>query len=644
MCTYDYTPYTGCPAGQQHYFIQWMKCHKAVERRRYCPIEKSTEAEVLRKLSPNVLSCPLHGPIAVQQHLLDAVRQEEDNRDRDAERGRSRSRARSGLGGKHSLRVKRRKNVRDSDSEDESSSKEKWEPRKPDYETRLDEVPQEEEQQEEKQAETPTDIQTTPLKRQDSHRRANSVDLRPLRTGSIRQTRSEVSLPLTDKNADGHPSADETESSAASTTKRRSRPRNPPNGVIIGLPSSPDMHRRASVRRTSSEAILRKLEGSEQETQPPVPPLPSSVSTMPEISEQAQSAPEQLPQAKALRRGHRGPRSLRELSVEPPMRRIDENIASDQEETELPPARSMTATPEPSAQPTTTTTRAQDPRRQLSTLQIPTHRPTFLREASPASALSTSPSAGRSVRSMGSISSMATTLNSAVSPASTVNTAFTSFSSSVSPVQEGTETFRRDMMGGIPGAMSSRSTLPGLPEACGSETNLAVVLGRKSGDSGYRSSTGSVLQRPGSGGKEGQEQAQAQGLGISTPTQIQQREQQEQQQQQQVGGSVPTQAGSQTGGKTTARAPPPAPLNLAGLSATSNANAVAAQRNPNGLPPCALPISLFSPSNQRDKEFEAAVKAKDKVSLLQKMGLKKKLSGTFHVHGWGSSKGPEVRA
>ncbi|KAK0649802.1 hypothetical protein B0T16DRAFT_457179 [Cercophora newfieldiana] len=69
MCIYDYTPYTGCPEGQQHFFLQWMKCTKASgSNDKYCPIDKSVPSEELRKLSGNVLGCPLHRHIAVQQH------------------------------------------------------------------------------------------------------------------------------------------------------------------------------------------------------------------------------------------------------------------------------------------------------------------------------------------------------------------------------------------------------------------------------------------------------------------------------------------------------------------------------------------------------------------------------------------------
>ncbi|KAK3317623.1 hypothetical protein B0T19DRAFT_435305 [Cercophora scortea] len=69
MCTYDYTPYTGCTKGQQHFFLQWMKCNKALDNgNRHCRLENSVEVEDLKRLSGNVLCCPIHSPIVVQQY------------------------------------------------------------------------------------------------------------------------------------------------------------------------------------------------------------------------------------------------------------------------------------------------------------------------------------------------------------------------------------------------------------------------------------------------------------------------------------------------------------------------------------------------------------------------------------------------
>src|SRR5690349_15369922 len=92
MCTYDYTPYTGCEDGEQHFYIQWVKCSVAVEKGRYCSLDTSHKVEQLRKLSTNVLSCPLHGPVAVQQYVLDAVNTRTQDSDRDTRRARSAAR------------------------------------------------------------------------------------------------------------------------------------------------------------------------------------------------------------------------------------------------------------------------------------------------------------------------------------------------------------------------------------------------------------------------------------------------------------------------------------------------------------------------------------------------------------------------
>ncbi|KAK5662529.1 hypothetical protein OQA88_8441 [Cercophora sp. LCS_1] len=68
MCIYDFTPYIGCLEDKQHYYVQWMKCNKAIQLNRYCPFDKSVPVEELRKISGNVLSCPVHRHIAIQQH------------------------------------------------------------------------------------------------------------------------------------------------------------------------------------------------------------------------------------------------------------------------------------------------------------------------------------------------------------------------------------------------------------------------------------------------------------------------------------------------------------------------------------------------------------------------------------------------
>ncbi|EGO55293.1 hypothetical protein NEUTE1DRAFT_102725 [Neurospora tetrasperma FGSC 2508] len=68
MCTFCYTPYIGCPKGRRHYYLQWLKCKTAIKNgHSYCPIGESTEVRELQKLSGNVLACPFHTHIAIQQ-------------------------------------------------------------------------------------------------------------------------------------------------------------------------------------------------------------------------------------------------------------------------------------------------------------------------------------------------------------------------------------------------------------------------------------------------------------------------------------------------------------------------------------------------------------------------------------------------
>ncbi|KAK1776679.1 hypothetical protein QBC45DRAFT_332425 [Copromyces sp. CBS 386.78] len=68
MCTFCYTPYIGCPKGRRHYYLQWLKCKTAIRNgHSYCPIGESTEVRELQKLSGNILACPFHTHIAIQQ-------------------------------------------------------------------------------------------------------------------------------------------------------------------------------------------------------------------------------------------------------------------------------------------------------------------------------------------------------------------------------------------------------------------------------------------------------------------------------------------------------------------------------------------------------------------------------------------------
>lgn len=78
MCIYDFTPYIGCLEDKQHYYVQWMKCNKAMQINKYCSFDKSVPVEELRKISGNVLSCPVHRHIAIQQHEFQIIEEASD--------------------------------------------------------------------------------------------------------------------------------------------------------------------------------------------------------------------------------------------------------------------------------------------------------------------------------------------------------------------------------------------------------------------------------------------------------------------------------------------------------------------------------------------------------------------------------------
>lgn len=343
MCTYDYTPYKGCEDGPQHYYIQWVKCDVAVERGRYCSLEASQKVEQLRKLSVNVLSCPLHGPIAVQQFVLEqgdttrlAVEERERSRARSAARRRTASRGRSTRRGGHpdwddeeelvnSRRVHRRRSRREiavesSDSEQSDlalSTRRRTEGRQ----TRRG------------HRDAPEERRTIRDGRPHGHRRTASADVdasmpsRPPPPLSMRYGRSEVSLPLkTDFGTEGK------EDDQESTTRRqRSRPRNSVDTGnvspgLLGLPSSPDMHRRDSLQRAKSELGLRPgVVDSAPE------PMPASKSPVSPTSDSSPDNNQDLPLSNRGRMGRKtGARSIRDRSVDTTMKRIDEDVAQDE--------------------------------------------------------------------------------------------------------------------------------------------------------------------------------------------------------------------------------------------------------------------------------------------------------------------------
>ncbi|KAG7294158.1 hypothetical protein NEMBOFW57_004226 [Staphylotrichum longicolle] len=377
MCTYDYTPYTGCEDGEQHFYIQWVKCSVAVEKGRYCPLDTSHKVEQLRKLSANVLSCPLHGPVAVQQYVLDAVNARPQDSDRDTRRARSAARRGATSRGRtpkrgtsdrdseqpvrREVRKQRSRRSMASESTDSESSTSLSTRARAAAAQRVPSLA-ERERLERRKSRTA----------QNSHRRSISADvaLPPPPTLTMRYGRSEASLPL---KADPEVPTAELPAPVANAQQAPSKPSlDIPRAIgVVGLPSSPDMHhRRGSVHRSRSEGVLRKSTESQPEAAQPAPR--SAVSPASD-----NSSPEQnpdLPFSSLSRRNRRaGSRSIRDRSVDTTMRRIDEQHEAAEQHTA---AAREAASPDhgpASLPPTTTTPRRSDSlsRPRLNALHIP---------------------------------------------------------------------------------------------------------------------------------------------------------------------------------------------------------------------------------------------------------------------------------
>lgn len=640
MCTYDYTPYTGCKDGEQHFFIQWMKCHKAVENNRYCSMRKSTQTEALSRLSSNVLACPLHGSIAVQQHVLHSLPAESLEgvnaraRHQETERPR-RSRTTKEVVPRESFErgprkeVRKRRPARDPSpaSSDSDSSVSLVRPKTSDGVKRATE------------RSFPEKRKTT-IAHESSHRRASSADFRrPSRALSVHHVRSEASLPLASE-AEAVPKVPPLLTNLPNGTRPRACLAIPMGNGVIGLPSSPDMHHRANaVHRSKSESLL-----GQGEEAPAEPIEPASRTAYQSASDSSPDhAAEQLPFSNpTARRGRRtGARSVRDHSVDKVMRRIDEHIVPEDVEALMEPTRrdaghvrasvstasrsSRVASPEPQHRHTHARSLSPpqsiiDPRPQLHNLQIPKQREQYQRGGSPSSASPPQPPEASRPQSRKSLrhGKSASNLNPHASPPQpqphhdpeTSSLRSTRSRRFEDQVAEGRKWAAAREHMPIHGTMASSSAPRGLTDVLAyvSEPNLPLAgpnhAGRESIDSGYRSGTGygphyhqrqrsrevnSVLP------PKRLQKAQPQG-----EVKAQQGEVELQQQQQQVPRYVP------------------APLDLSNMGR---------------LPPCALPVSLMSPGlpgATRVTSSEGSEKAK--VSLLQRMGFKRK---------WGKS-GREV--
>ncbi|KAK4235815.1 hypothetical protein C8A03DRAFT_36326 [Achaetomium macrosporum] len=638
MCTYDYTPYTGCGGGEQHYYIQWVKCTKAAENGRYCSLESSTEVE-LGKLSSNVLSCPLHGPIAVQQYVLEPANAA--RLDEDAGRRRARSTARTRNASSRSRTPGRAASSRDFDQPARKqirgrTPRREIAPESSDSESSSSPVARHRASR--LRDREPTERRRSRPAQGNHHRRSVSADvaLPPPTPPTLpsRYGRSHVSLPL---NPDLEAQAEESQASNAES--QQSRPKTtlniPLSSGVVGLPSSPDMHRRASVHRSRSEGMLRPGEAAQVE---PIQPVSRT------MSPSSDSSPDhngELPFSTPVRRGRRaGVRSNRERSVDTTMRRIDEHVVpeeNDQITREASATRpsesghSATTSPEPLHQgtdaprpltvataPRITHHRRQDSRPRLDSLQIPMQRDHYQRDAYSAPTATPPetdinmgiPLRGRT-KSLRQVDLPLTVLN----PPSQRNEETASIRSTRSrrledQITEGRKwAAAREHMPALSGIRGPMADVPAhmfTPNlALGAASSSAVPLplaGRESVDSGYRS--GHQPQRSWETIKSAESGD---------------------------GGSGTGRAAAGKGGRNTLQKAPPPQLQLQqqGQGAQQQPRPVPEPLQLNRLPPCALPVSLMSPSFQPDADASSVGRGGKR----QRMGLRKKISGLLWDRG-----------
>ncbi|KAL2118865.1 hypothetical protein VTJ04DRAFT_5824 [Mycothermus thermophilus] len=580
MCNYDYTPYKGCTEGEQHYYIQWIKCGIAAENGRYCSLETSTRLEKIREISGNVLACPLHGPVAVQQFILDGASprhhdEDEKRRARSASRRSATSRGRSTRRGsaladdEDTRREIRRQRSRQEVAQEEAS----------DSESGVRENRARLARRASRRAEAErADGQSKPS-RKVSHRRSMSADLDPIPPVpqlNPRYGRSETSLPL---EAEPEPRKELRRSSTASSSLRQQQaPEVPKAPSVVGLPSSPDMHRRASLQKARAEAGLKD----------DFSPLPSPKSW---TSQASDSSPDQDPTLPFTynRRARRTARSIGDRSIDTSMQRIDENVAADEpplSPRSLPPLPGPAPARSPPPEPTNglhyPSRHARTANRpQLNSLTIPKPGDKYQREyysaptATPpdteiTNGSSSSQSRPRSLRSVDAV---------------------------LGAAQQSTQD--------------------------SSSSNLAPTAARGSVDSGYLSGHSkngrNTLQKSPAQKQAAQvqaQQAQEQNETKSQQTESQSSAQQTQQPKTSTDSSRPQDQQQRQDEKKGSphHKPRPAPLNLV-------------QPGTNRLPPCALPVSLISPSAQSDPETTTSPNKGGRATILQRMGLKRKISG-----------------
>ncbi|KAM7188102.1 hypothetical protein V8F33_010865 [Rhypophila sp. PSN 637] len=338
MCTYDYTPYRGCAKGQQHFYLQWMKCNKALENgNRHCPLHESVEVEELKKLSGNVLFCPLDNPISVQQHefLFLAGDDQDDHPQKpmQTEEFRARSRSARSIRGRPTTLYSTDRSPENSFGERVRRTARKKAPRdlsppSPASDCSDSPIPRPKTASGVKRLDDHKVLENhKTLARTRSHRRASSVEWAPLPTVKVTRPRP------SDDDHKARPSRSDSVPKVEEEVPKQPigpGPLSPGMRARLGLPASPDMHRRNSlIQRSRSESPMKA------EFQFPV----DGPATDPEFGHPLftqDSSPEQRPEPFSgqppVRRA-RTTRTRSRTSEESMMRRIVEDRRAEEEST-----------------------------------------------------------------------------------------------------------------------------------------------------------------------------------------------------------------------------------------------------------------------------------------------------------------------
>ncbi|KAK0710485.1 hypothetical protein B0T21DRAFT_376667 [Apiosordaria backusii] len=609
MCTYDYTSYTGCKQGEQHFYIQWMKCSKAVETGgKYCPPELSVEVDAIRKLSGNVLSCPVHGPIAIEQHEFDFVvaKFPVEQQNQPMRRGRSRTASRRGTSVSRSNRT----------------------PKTDTFGRNFEELPQK--KRRESRAVSPTEsinsessgtIPARPrtsdgLKKADrsrsqdrrrssvahSHRRVSSADLNlmPRRASTLRQSNGDKAL---DPPAEipEHAEVQEEESRG-----RQPRPKTtvhiPAGNGLVGLPSSPDMNKRSPVNRAKSESRPTPTDSVTARLDTSLPQSTSLGSS--DSSPEHPSEPLPFGQSGTRRPSVRrsGTRSIRK-STDEVMGRIDENVAQGEDDDQIQAGGLHITTTGIARSGTTRTSRS-------SRIGIsPESESDFKFPPPPNRSNNSSPISRRGSETRPPVPP---------SPLSPVfpryNSSYNDETSSLRSNQSKTSRrFEDQVAEGRKWAAAREQHMSFLANTANnnlSEPNLPLASQsrRESADSGYRSGQAQLPMPPNSPPSR-----------HATPNPTQQ--EQKRRTLQKHNGQTPYQTDLGLPSPNTMSQRRPTPLQLG------------------NVPPCALPVSLYSPSPLGQGQSGTSSgevspgNMKGKVPLFQRMGLKKKISGLWEKSG-----------